>query len=59
MLHTWDVYYENADTDEEKRLIGVVEALYMGEALKKASEWFEIPSHDLVVKRQEERKEQC
>jgi hypothetical protein len=51
-MYTWDVYYEPADTDEPAQFIGTVTADTMSEALQKASQYFEIPSHDLVVKRQ-------
>lgn len=51
--YTYNVYYENADTDEEKVFIGTIEATYEGEALTLASEYYEHPSYDLIVKRQD------
>lgn len=52
-IHTYNVYYENADTDDEKVLIGTIDASYEGEALELASQYYEYPSHDLIVKRQD------
>lgn len=54
MLYSWHVYYENADTDEPRRFIGLIEEDTMALALQKASEFYEYPSHDLVVKRSAE-----
>lgn len=47
----WNVYLEEADSDEPKKFIGQVQALYEGQASQFASEKYEKPSHDLVVKR--------
>lgn len=52
-MFTWNVYYEEADGNDDAKLIGTINALSMGDALQKASEFYEIPSHDLVVKRQD------
>lgn len=35
--------------DEPRRYLGNIDADYMGEALQKASEYWEVPSHDLVA----------
>ncbi len=48
-MHTFRIFYENADTDEPRVYLGDVEALTPSEALKQASQYYEIPSHDLVV----------
>lgn len=48
-MHTFDIYYENADTDEPRKWIGRVNADTGGQALQKASEWWEVPGHDLVA----------
>ena len=50
-MYTWNVYYENADTDEPARFIGTIQADTGGQALQKGSEFFEFPSYDLVVNR--------
>ncbi len=52
-MHIWNIYYENADTDEPKRFIGTVQADTMSNALDLAAQFFEIPSHDLVAERKE------
>lgn len=52
--YTWNVYLEEADSDDPAEFIGTVEAISGGEALQKASEYFEIPSYDLVVKNKEQ-----
>ena len=49
--YTWNVYFEDADTDDEKRFIGTIEAVYEGQALELASQYYEHASHDLIVKR--------
>ena len=49
--YLWNVYYENADTDEEKKYIGTIEATYEGQALHNVSQFYEHPSYDLIVKR--------
>ncbi len=49
--YIWNVYLEPADTDEPARFIGTIDALYEGQALELASQYFEVPSHDLIVKR--------
>ncbi len=48
-MHTFDIYYENADTDEPRKRLGVITADTMGEALNKASQYWEVPSYDLVA----------
>ncbi len=52
-MYTWNVYYENADTDDAAVLIGTIQASSMGDALKLAAQYYEHPEHDLVVKRQD------
>ncbi len=51
-MYTWNVYYENADTDEPRLFIGTIRAISMAQALELASQYYEYPSHDLVVERQ-------
>ena len=51
-MHTWEVFYEEADGDEERRYLGTVNADYGGQALQLASQYYEIPSYDLVVEQQ-------
>ena len=48
-MHKFHIYYENADTDEPRRYLGDIWADTMGEALQKASEYYEVPSYDLVA----------
>ena len=48
-MHTWQIFFEDADTDEPKRYLGKLQADTMGEALQLASEFYEIPSYDLVA----------
>jgi len=48
-VNTFEIFYENADTDELRRLLGTINADSMGEALHKASQYWEIPSYDLVA----------
>jgi hypothetical protein len=48
-MHTYEIYYENADTDEPRKLLGTIQADTMGDALHKASQWYEVPSYDLVA----------
>jgi len=47
-MHQYKIYYENADTDDEKVYLGIITADTGGEALQKASEYWEYPSYDLV-----------
>ncbi len=49
-MYRWNVYHENADTDEKARYIGTIEASNIDDALKQASQYYEYPDHDLVVK---------
>jgi hypothetical protein len=55
----WAVYLERADTDEKAEYLGIVDALSMADALQHASELYEYPAYDLVVKpaKQEDREE--
>ena len=50
-MYTWNVYYEPADTDEEGQFIGTIRADTMALALDQAAQFYEVPSHDLVVRR--------
>lgn len=50
-MYTWYVYYENADTDEPARFIGIIEADTMVQALERAARLFKYPEHDLIVKK--------
>lgn len=50
-MFTWIIYLEEADSDEKRTYLGEIQASTMAEALQKASEWFEKPSHDLVAER--------
>jgi len=43
------IYFEEADSDEERRYLGDIWAHTMSEALQKASEYWEVSSHDLVA----------
>ncbi len=52
-MFTWNVYLEPSDTDEEARLIGTIQADTMAQALAQAAQYYEYPSHDLVVRRRE------
>jgi hypothetical protein len=48
--NTFDIYYENADTDDPKEYRMTIEAWTMADALQIASEYLEVPSHDLVAR---------
>ena len=50
-MHTWKVYLERADTDDLRQFIGTIQADTMRLALQEASQYYEYPSHDLVVVR--------
>jgi hypothetical protein len=58
MLYTWDVFLEEADSDAPAQWIGTTQADTMGQALEKAAQFYEHPSHDLVVKQQPTSAEQ-
>ncbi len=47
-MHEYKIYYEPADSDTEKVYLGIITADSAAEALQKASEYWEYPSHDLV-----------
>lgn len=49
MQPTWMIYLEEADSDEPRKYLGTINANTMAEALQKASEYWEVPSHDLVA----------
>lgn len=48
-MHTFEIYLERADDDEPRRLLGTIQADTMGDALHKASQYYEVPSYDLVA----------
>lgn len=48
-MHTYHIFYEPADTDEERRFLGIVTADSVSDALDKAAQYYEIPQHDLVA----------
>ncbi len=48
-MYTFEIYLEPADTDEPRRFLGTIQADTMGEALHKASQYWEVPSYDLVA----------
>ena len=50
-MHTWNVYHEPADTDVEGQFIGTIRADTIALALDAAAQFYEVPSHDLVVRR--------
>lgn len=51
-MHVYEIYYENADTDEPRRYLGTIQAETMADALKLASQYYEYPEHDLVAVQQ-------
>lgn len=48
-MHTFMIYYENADTDDPRKPLGEMQANTMGEALHKAAQYYEYPEYDLVA----------
>lgn len=48
-MHQYEIYYENADTDEERQFLGHVYADTMSDALDQAAQYWETPQHDLVA----------
>lgn len=51
-MHIWQIFFENADTDEPRRYLGKVQADTMAEALQRAAEYYEYDSADLVAVRE-------
>jgi hypothetical protein len=51
LSQVWNVYLERADDDEEARFIGTIEGVSQAQALENAAQFYEVPSHDLMVKR--------
>jgi hypothetical protein len=49
-MNTFDIYYENADTDDPKVYRMTIRAMTGLDALQLASEYLEVPSYDLVAK---------
>lgn len=45
----WNVYLERADNNQPAQFIGTIGAESQEQALIKASQFYEIPAHDLVV----------
>jgi len=50
-MSTWNVYLEPADTDDQPRFLGTIQADTQAQALEKAAQYDEYPQHDLTVKR--------
>lgn len=50
-MYQWNVYLERADEDTPAKFIGTIQADSQAQALEKAAQFYEIPSHDLVVER--------
>ena len=50
-MYTWNVYHEPADTDAEGQFLGTIQADTLAFALGQAAQFYELPSHDLVVRR--------
>ena len=50
-LYLWNVYHEPADTNDPAQFIGTMRADTAGLAINLAAQYYEIPPHDLVVKR--------
>jgi len=48
-MHTYDIYYEPADTDDPRIPLGTIQAESISDALDKAAQWFEYDSADLVA----------
>jgi len=48
-MNRYEIYYEAADTDDPRTLLGEVEAGTMTDALNKAAQYFEYPQHDLIA----------
>lgn len=53
-MASFDIYYENADTDDPKEYRMTIAARTEADALQLASEYLEVPSHDLVAKHSEQ-----
>jgi hypothetical protein len=51
-IWTFDIYYEEADGDDPARYLGTITANSGAEALQKASEYWEVPSYDLIWRNQ-------
>lgn len=48
-MDKWNVYLERADDDKPAKFIGSIHAASQAEALEKSAQFYEVPSHDLVV----------
>jgi hypothetical protein len=50
-LYLWNVYFEEADGTDPAQFIGTMRADTAALAINLAAQYYEIPPHDLVVKR--------
>jgi len=50
-MYRWNVYHEPADSNEPEQFIGQIHADTLALALDNAAQFYELPQHDLVVKR--------
>jgi len=48
-MHQYEIYYEPADTDDPRQLLGHVYADTTSDALDQAAQYWETPQHDLVA----------
>jgi hypothetical protein len=55
-LYTWDVFYEEADSDAWRQWVGTREADTQAQAVEQAAQFYERPSHDLLAKRAPKQK---
>ena len=56
-MHQFEIYYENADTDEPRQFLGHVNADTMSDALDQAAQYWETAQHDLVAVQLKESEE--
>jgi hypothetical protein len=50
-VYKWNVYLERADDDKPAQFIGTIQADSQAQALQQAAQFYEVPSHNLVVER--------
>jgi len=48
-MHTWNIFYEAADSDAAAVFLGTITANTMSDALDLAAQYYEYPAHDLVA----------
>jgi hypothetical protein len=48
-MHEYRIYYEPADTGDEKVYLGNIQADTMADTLELAAQYYEYPSRDLVA----------